>query len=155
MAKAIPEGYQSVTPYLVVDGAAKAIEFYKKAFGATEVMRMEDPGGRIGHAEIKIGNSHIMLADEYPDMGFRGPTSLGGSAVSLMVYVERVDDVFKQAKACGAQEMQPLKDQFYGDRSGTLKDPFGHVWTIATHVEDIAPDEMERRAKVYFEKQPA
>jgi PhnB protein len=155
MAKSIPDGYHSVTPYLVIDGASKAIDFYKRAFGASEVMRMADPSSRVGHAEIKIGDSHIMLADEYPDMGFRGPTSLGGAAVSLMVYVENADDVFKQALTCGAQEVQPLKDQFYGDRSGTVKDPFGHIWTIATHLEDIPPDEMERRAAQYFQKQGA
>jgi PhnB protein len=153
MAKSIPDGYHSVTPYLVIAGAAKAIDFYKRAFGAVEIMRMEDPRGTIGHAEIKIGGSHIMLADEYPDMGYLAPTSLGGSAVSLMVYVDRVDDVFKQALKSGAQEMQPLKDQFYGDRSGTLKDPFGHIWTIATHVEDVAPDEIRRRATQYFQNQ--
>ena len=152
MARKIPEGYHSVTPYLVVEGAAKAIDFYKRAFGATEVMRMEDPNGRIGHAEIQIGDSHIMLADEYPEMGYRGPQSLGGAAVSLMVYVDDVDSVFKRALGAGAQEAQPLKDQFYGDRSGTLKDPFGHVWTIATHVEDVPPDEMRRRAQEYFQK---
>jgi PhnB protein len=153
MAKAIPEGYQSVTPYLVMSGAAKALDFYQKAFGATDVMRMQDPNGRIAHAEIKIGSSHIMLADEYPEMGFRGPTSLGGSAVSLMLYVDDADETFKRALSAGAQELQPMKDQFYGDRSGTLKDPFGHVWTIATHVEDIPPAEMERRAREYFQKQ--
>jgi PhnB protein len=153
MAKSIPDGYHSVTPYLVIDGAAKAIDFYKRAFGAVEVMRMEDTRGKIGHAEIKIGDSHIMLADEYPDMGYLAPTSIGGAAVSLMVYVDRVDDVFNQAIKSGAQEMQALKDQFYGDRSGTLKDPFGHMWTIATHVEDIPPEEMERRATQYFQAQ--
>jgi PhnB protein len=153
MAKAIPEGYHSVTPYLVIDGAAKALDFYKKVFGATEVMRMQDPNGRIGHAEIKIGDSHIMLADEYPEKGYRGPTSLGGAAVSLMVYVDDADTIFKQALASGAQELQPMKDQFYGDRSGSLKDPFGHLWTIATHVEDIPPAEMEQRAKEYFQQQ--
>jgi PhnB protein len=153
MTKAIPDGYHSVTPYLILDGAAKAIDFYKRAFGAVEVMRMPDPRGKIGHAEIKIGDSHIMLADEYPEMGFRAPTSLGGAAVSLMVYLDDADAVFKDALACGAQEVQPMKDQFYGDRSGTVKDPFGHVWTIATHVEDIPPEEMERRAAQYFQSQ--
>lgn len=145
--KAIPEGYHSVTPYLIVDGAAKAIDFYKRAFNATEVMRMEAPGGKVGHAEIKIGDSHIMLADEYPDRGYRGPQAFGGAAVSLMVYVEDVDRIFKQALECGAQELQPLKNQFYGDRSGTLKDPFGHVWNISTHVEDVDPEEMRRRSE--------
>jgi PhnB protein len=153
MTKSIPDGYHSVTPYLVIAGAAKAIEFYQRAFGAVEVMRMEDPNGRIGHAEIKIGDSHIMLADEAPEMGYLSPTSLGGGAVSLMVYVERVDDVFEQALKSGAKELQPLKDQFYGDRSGTLKDPFGHTWTVATHVEDVSPEEMTRRAERYFQNQ--
>lgn len=150
--KAIPKGYHSVTPYLIIDGAAKAIDFYKRAFNATEVMRMESPDGRVGHAEIKIGDSQIMLADEHPQMGYRSPQSLGGAAVSLMVYVEEVDQTFKQALASGAQELQPVKDQFYGDRSGTLKDPFGHVWTISTHVEDVAPEEMRRRAEQFFQK---
>jgi PhnB protein len=153
MAKAIPGGHHSVTPYLIVDGAAKALDFYKKAFGATEVARMEDPKGRIGHAEIKLGDSHIMLADEFPERGYRGPSSLGGTAVSLMVYVDNADATFKQALAAGAQELQPIKDQFYGDRSGTLKDPFGHMWTIATHVEDVPPAEMERRAKEFMQQQ--
>lgn len=150
--KAIPKGYHSVTPYLIIDGAAKAIDFYKRAFNATEVMRMESPDGRVGHAEIKIGDSQIMLADEHPQMGYRSPQSLGGAAVSLMVYVEEVDQTFKQALASGAQELQPVKDQFYGDRSGTLKDPFGHIWTISTHVEDVAPEEMRRRAEQFFQK---
>jgi PhnB protein len=146
--KSIPEGYHSVTPYLIIKGAAGAIDFYKRVFGATEVMRMPDPsGGRIGHAEIKIGDSHIMLADEYPEMGHRSPQTLGGAGVSLMIYLDGVDEVFKRAIAAGAKEMQPLKNQFYGDRSGTVQDPYGHVWTIATHIEDVPPDEMERRAK--------
>jgi PhnB protein len=147
--KAIPEGYHSVTPYLVCKGAAQAIDFYKRAFGATELFRMDAPDGRIGHAEIKVGDSPIMLADEYPESGHRSPQSLGGTGVSLMVYVDRVDDTFKQAIGAGAKELQPLKDQFYGDRSGTLQDPFGHVWTIATHVEDVAPEEMHRRIEKY------
>jgi PhnB protein len=153
MARAIPEGYHSVTPYLIIKDAAKAIDFYKRAFGATELMRMPTPEGRIGHAEIRIGDSAIMLADEYPEMGHRSPQSLGGTGVSLMVYVERVDETFKKAIAAGATEVQPLKDQFYGDRSGTLQDPFGHVWTIATHIEDIEPAEMQRRLKQFSEKQ--
>lgn len=152
--KAIPPGYHSVTPYLIIDGAAKAIDFYKRAFNTKELMRMQSPDGRVGHAEIQIGDSHIMLADEYPEMGYRSPQALGGAAVSLMVYVEKVDEIFKQALSSGAQELQPLKDQFYGDRSGTLKDPFGHVWTISTHVEDVAPEEMRRRAQQYFQKSP-
>ncbi len=153
MATAIPEGYHTVTPYLVVNGAAQAIEFYKKAFGATELMRMPEPSGKIGHAEIQIGNSHVMIADEYPERGFRGPSSLGGTAVSLMVYVEDVDRIFKQALQAGAEELQALKDQFYGDRSGTLKDPFGHVWNIATHIEDVSPEEMEKRSQQFFQPQ--
>jgi PhnB protein len=144
--KAIPEGYHSVTPYLVMRDAAKAIDFYKRALGATEKYRFGEPGGKIGHAEIKVGDSMIMLADEMPDMGFRGPQSLGGSSVSLMVYVDDVDTQFKRAIEAGAKVKQDLKDQFYGDRSGTIEDPFGHVWTIATHKEDVSQDELERRA---------
>jgi PhnB protein len=155
MAKSIPDGYHSVTPYLILKGAAAAIDFYKRAFGATELMRMASPDGRIGHAEMKIGDSAIMLADEHPAMGYRSPQSLGGAGVSLMVYVERVDDVFRKAVAAGAKELQPVKDQFYGDRSGTLQDPFGHTWTIATHMEDIPPEEMRRRAEKFMQQQKA
>ena len=143
----IPEGYHSVTPYLILKNAAAAIEFYKKAFGAVELFRMEAPGGKIGHAEIKIGDSHVMLADEYPDMGYKGPESLGGTSVSLMVYVDDVDKIYPQAIAAGGKEMRPLQNQFYGDRPGTLTDPFGHVWTISTHVEDVSEEEMAKRAK--------
>jgi PhnB protein len=153
--KAIPDGYHSVTPYLIVKGAAAAIDFYKRAFGATELMRMPSPDGRIGHAEIKIGDSAIMLADEHPQMGYRSPQTLGGSAVSMMVYVDRVDDVFKKAVEMGAKELQPVQDQFYGDRSGTLQDPFGHTWTIATHMEDIPPEEMRKRAEKFMQKATA
>jgi PhnB protein len=142
--KPIPEGYHSVTPYLICDGAADAIEYYKKTFGATELFRM-DHGGKIGHAELKIGDSPIMLADEYPEMDYRSPKALGGTPVSLMIYVEDVDSVYKQAIDAGATEVKPLQDQFYGDRSGTLTDPFGHVWTIATHKEDVTMEEMNRR----------
>jgi PhnB protein len=149
--KAIPDGYHSVTPYLIVNGAAKAIDFYKSAFGAVELMRMPRPDGKIGHAEMRIGDSAIMLADENPEMGRRSPQSLGGAAVSLMVYVERVDDVFGRAVAGGAKELQAIKDQFYGDRSGTLQDPFGHTWTVATHVEDVPPEEMRRRAEKFMQ----
>jgi PhnB protein len=151
-AKSIPDGYHSVTPYLIVKGAADAIDFYKRAFGATELMRMPSSNGKIGHAEIKIGDSVIMLADEHPEMGHLGPQSLGGAGVSLMVYVERVDEVFKRAIAIGAKEKQSVKDQFYGDRSGTLQDPFGHVWTIATHTEDVPPEEMRRRVEKFMQK---
>jgi PhnB protein len=143
----IPEGYHSVTPYLIVKNAAAAIEFYKKALGAVELYRMEAPGGKIGHAEIKIGDSPVMLADEYPDMGYKGPESLGGTSVSLMVYVADVDKVYAQAIAAGGKELRPLQNQFYGDRSGTLSDPFGHMWTISSHVEDVSEEEMAKRAE--------
>jgi PhnB protein len=144
--KSIPEGYHSITPYLAIAGAADAIAFYKKAFGATEVMRMAAPGGKVGHAEVEIGGSRIMLSDEYPDMGFRGPKAIGGSPVGLHLYVEDVDAVTRQAVAAGAKELRPVKDQFYGDRTGSIEDPFGHVWHIATHKEDLSPDELKRRA---------
>ena len=143
----IPEGYHSVTPYLILKDAAAAIEFYKKALGAVELFRMEAPGGKIGHAEIKIGDSHVMLADEYPDMGYRGPESLGGTSVHLMIYVDDVDNAYPQAIAAGGKEIRPLQTQFYGDRSGTLTDPFGHQWTISTHVEDVSEEEMAKRAE--------
>ena len=143
----IPEGHHTATPYLIVKGAAQALEFYKKAFGARETMRFEAPGGKIGHAEIKIGDSTIMLADEHPDMGYRSPKSLGGSPVSILLYVEDVDRWFNRAIAAGGKVSRPLADQFYGDRTGVLVDPFGHVWSIATHVEDVTPEEMDRRVK--------
>ncbi len=147
--KPIPDGYHSVTPYLIVRGGSEAIEFYQQAFGATELFRMAAPGGKIGHAEIKIGDSPIMLADEYPDMGYQGPQSLGGSPVSLMIYVEDVDAIFKQAVAAGATIKEALQDKFYGDRIGSVTDPFGHVWHIATHIEDVSPDEMDQRMKAH------
>jgi PhnB protein len=142
--KPIPEGYHSVTPYLSIKGAVQALEYYKKAFGATELFRMEHDG-KIGHAEIKIGDSPIMLADEFPEMGFVSPQTLGGSPVGIMIYVEDVDTVFKQAIDAGGTEKKAVQDQFYGDRSGTLTDPFGHVWTVATHKEDVAPEEIDKR----------
>ncbi|WP_224366591.1 VOC family protein [Hyalangium versicolor] len=145
MAKAIPEGYHTVTPYLIVKGAARALEFYKKAFNAHELYRLEGPGGSVGHSEFQIGTSRIMLADEFPEMGARSPETLGGSPVGLCIYTEDVDLLFKQALAAGGKEERPVKDQFYGDRSGTLRDPFGHQWTLATHKEDISPEEMKRR----------
>src|ERR1700732_3601658 len=148
--KAVPEGYRTATPYLIVKGAAEAIEFYKRAFGATEMLRMADPQGRVGHAEIKIGDSVIMLADEHPNMGYRGPRSLGGSAVSIMLYVTDVGGTFDRTVKAGAKAQRPVANQFYGDRSGTLEDPFGHIWTISTHVEDVAPEEMKRRAEAAF-----
>jgi PhnB protein len=141
----IPEGYATATPYLIITGASAAIEFYKKAFGATEILRFPSPDGSVGHAEIQIGDSKIMLADEHPQMGYRSPKSLGGSATGVMLYVEAVDEVFDRAVAAGAKSHQPVKDQFYGDRSGTVIDPFGHWWTIATHVEDVSVEEMQRR----------
>ncbi|MFQ5731249.1 MAG: VOC family protein [Planctomycetaceae bacterium] len=144
-APSIPEGYHSITPYLIVKGAAEAIEFYARAFGATELLSLTAPGGAIAHAEIKIGDSPIMLAEEHPDMGYRGPQSLGGTPVSILIYVEDVDARFERAVAAGAKVQRPVQDQFYGDRSGTLEDPFGHVWTIATHVEDVPMEEIERR----------
>jgi PhnB protein len=143
--KPIPDGYYTITPYLVMKDAARALDFYKKAFGATELFRFPGPGGKVGHAEIKIGNSPLMLADEHPEMGFRGPQALGGTPVSILLYVEDVDARFNQAIAAGATVMRPVQDQFYGDRSGTLTDPFGHVWTIATHKEDVSMEEMHRR----------
>jgi PhnB protein len=150
-AKPIPAGYHTVTPYLIIKGAVKALDFYKRAFSATEKMRLADPTSEnIGHAEITIGDSTIMLADEYPDMGFRSPQSLGGTPVSLMIYVKDVDTVARQAVAAGAKELRPVKDQFYGDRSGTFEDPFGHVWTIATHTEDLTQAEIEKRAAAAF-----
>ncbi len=142
--KPIPEGYHAITPYLIIKDAAKAIDFYKQAFGATEIMRMPTPDGRIGHAELKIGDSVFMLADEHPEINARGPASYGGTPVSLMLYIEDVDGVFKKAISAGAKEVKPLQNQFYGDRSGTLTDPFGHQWTIATHVEDVSPEEMKQ-----------
>jgi PhnB protein len=145
--KPIPDGYRTATPYLIVKGAAEAIEFYKRAFGATEMLRMADPQGRVGHAEIKIGDSVIMLADEHPAMGYRSPRSLGGSSVSILLYLEDVDAVFERAVKAGAKAQRVVMDQFYGDRSGTLEDPFGHMWTVATHVEDVPPEEMKRRAQ--------
>ena len=144
--KPIPEGYHSVTPYLIIKNAAEAIEFYKKAFGATELFRMDQPDGKIGHAEIKIGDSPIMLSDEFPEMGYRGPQSLGGSPVSIMLYVEDVDTVVDRATTAGAKLDRPVEDKFYGDRTGSLTDPFGHIWHVGTHKEDVSPQEMEKRA---------
>ncbi|HET9179508.1 MAG TPA: VOC family protein [Terriglobia bacterium] len=144
--RAIPEGYHSVTPYLIVKGAAKAIEFYKQAFGAVETLRMPQPDGRIGHAELKIGNSTIMLADEFPERNIRGPESLGGTPVMMHLYIEDVDTVAQRAVAAGAKEMRPVQNQFYGDRSGMFADPFGHQWNISTHVEDLSPEEIGKRA---------
>lgn len=143
----VPEGYPRVTPYLCVDGAAAAIDFYVSVLGAHERMRMPAPGGKIGHAELEVGGSVLMLADEFPGIGFRSPKALGGTPVTLHVYVEDVDAVFAGALARGATALRPVRDEFYGDRTGQFEDPFGHRWSIATHVEDVSPDEMERRAE--------
>ena len=145
MVSPIPPGYHSVTPYLMVRDATRALAFYRDAFGADEVMRFEGPPGRIAHAEVKIGDSHVMLADESPDQGFVGPQTLGGAGVSLMLYVQDVDSTFARAVAAGATVRRPVADQFYGDRVGTLADPFGHVWSIATHREDVSVEEAKRR----------
>jgi PhnB protein len=144
--KPIPDGYHSVTPYLVMQECGRAIDFYKQALGAEELFRMPGADGKVGHAEIKIGNSILMLSDEHPEMGFKGPKSYGGTPVGLMIYVNDCDAVFHAAVKSGATALRPLQDQFYGDRSGTVVDPFGHVWTISTHKEDVPPDEMARRA---------
>lgn len=143
--KAIPDGYPRLTPYLAIDGAGEAIEFYSKVLGARERMRMPNPDGGVGHAELELGDSVIMLADASEEMGFRSPRSIDGTPVTLHVYVEDVDSVFERALAQGATEVRAIENQFYGDRSGQFEDPFGHRWSVATHVEDVAPDEMERR----------
>jgi PhnB protein len=143
--KSIPDGYHTATPYLIIRGAARALDFYKAAFGAMELFRMPMPGDRIGHAEIRIGDSPIMLADECPEMGAQSPEALGGTSVSLMLYVDDADAMTAQAVAAGATVIRPIQNQFYGDRSATLSDPFGHKWTIATHIEDVSKEEMDRR----------
>lgn len=150
--QAIPDGYHTVTPYLIVRGAARALDFYKKAFGGTELVRMPGADDRIGHAEMQIGTSRIMLADEHPEMLARAPETIGGSPVGLCLYVEDCDAVFQRAVAAGAKVVRPLQDQFYGDRSGTVTDPFGHQWTIATHREDVTPEEMKRRMAAMTQK---
>ncbi len=144
MTQPIPTEYRGATPYLCVKDAARALEFYKKAFGAKETMRMPQ-GDKIGHAEIRIGDAPVMLADEFPDMGFRSPQALGGSPVNILVYVEDVDRFVERAVKAGAKVTRPVADQFYGDRLGCVDDPFGHSWSFATHVEDVSPDEMKRR----------
>jgi PhnB protein len=150
--KAQPDQYHSVTPYLTVKGGAAAIDFYKKAFGATEIFRMPQPDGRVGHAEIKIGDSTIMMSDEFPEMGVVSPTTLGNTTAGLLVYVADADKTFNNAVSLGAKVNKPMADQFYGDRSGTVVDPFGHKWTIATHKEDVAPEEMEKRIAALSKK---
>jgi PhnB protein len=144
--KPIPEGYPPLTPYLCVAGASDAIAFYRQVLGATERMRMPAPDGKVGHAELLIGDALIMLADEFPDMDFHSPKTVGGTPVTIYVYVEDVDDVFARALAAGATSLRPVENQFYGDRSGQFEDPFGHRWSVATHVEDVAPDELAARA---------
>jgi len=146
MAKPIPEGYHAVTPYLMVRHGAKAIEFYVNAFGAVERNRLQDPSGKIHHAEITIGDSCVMLADEHPEIGALGPETVGGSPISIHLYVEDVDAVVSRAVAAGAQLTRPVADQFYGDRVGGVTDPFGHRWFIATHKEDLTPDQLRQRA---------
>jgi PhnB protein len=146
----IPQGYHSVTPYLIVAGAAEAIRFYGEAFGAEEVLRMPMPGGRIAHAEVRIGNSHIMLSDEWPDMDFLGPKARGGATASLMIYLEDVDSAWDRAIAAGCTAERPPEDQFWGDRMGTLVDPFGHRWSLATHIEDVSDEELQRRMAAAF-----
>ena len=151
MTKPIPEGYHSVTPYLVLDDAAAAIDFYKKAFGAEEVMRLP-MGDKIGHAEIKIGDSFVMLTDEWPEFSRLGPKARGGATSSLMVYVEDVDSAYERAVAAGATAERPPENQFWGDRMGSLIDPFGHNWSLATHVEDVSEDEMQKRMEAFAEQ---
>ena len=145
----IPQGYNSITPYLVIKGASQAIDYYKKVFGATEVFRMDTPDGKVAHAELQIGDSHVMLADENPKMGLghTSAASIGASPVSLYLYIPDVDRIVERAVTAGAKVLKPVQDQFYGDRSGFIQDPFGHLWGIATHVEDVAPQEMAERAK--------
>lgn len=142
---AIPDGYSSITPYLIVTDAAKAIDFYKQAFGAIEVMRMPKPDGKVGHAELQFGDSKIMLADEFPEMNAKAPNAFGGSPVGIMLYIENVDAVADKAVSLGATLVRPLQDMFYGDRICTIEDPFGHSWYVATHIEDVSPEELEKR----------
>ena len=144
--KPIPDGYPQVTPYLCIDGAVDAIEFYGEVLGTKERMRMPAPGGKVGHCELQLGDSVIMLADEFPEMGVRSPKSVGGTPVTISVYVDDVDNVFERAVKAGAKLLRPVEDQFYGDRAGQFEDPFGHRWSVATHVEDVPPDEMAKRA---------
>jgi PhnB protein len=146
----VPEGYHSLTPYLFMRGAAEALDYYEKAFGAKQIYRMEGPSGRVVHAEIAIGDSHLMLAEESPQMGHLGPASRGGATSSLLLYVQDVDKAFPAALGVGGKELRPLEDQFWGDRTGTMIDPFGHLWTLATHKEDVPPAEMKKREKEFI-----
>ena len=149
-AQPIPAGHHTVAPYLAVKHGAKALEFYRKAFGATETFKLMMPDGRLGHAELRLGDSLIMLSDEFPEFGGKAPDTLGGSPVSIHLYVEDVDAFFSRALAAGARERKPVADQFYGDRSGQLEDPFGHLWWVATHKEDVAPAELQKRVQAMF-----
>jgi PhnB protein len=151
--KPIPDGYHTATPYMVIKNAAKAIDFYKKAFGAEVIHRMDDPEGKVRHAQIRIGDSPIMIADEFPGMSCgKSPETLGGSPLHLYLYIDDVDTWFKRAIAAGAKELMPVQDQFYGDRSGGVTDPFGHVWWLATHKEDMTEEELLRRASQHPKK---
>lgn len=147
--KAIPDCYEGVTPYLICRNAEEAIEFYKRAFGAVELFRIGEPG-MVGHAELKIGNAIFMVADEHPDMNIHSPTTIGGTPVHLLVYVPNVDEFFGKAVAEGVEVLRPVEDQFYGDRTGQFKDPYGHIWSFATHIEDVSPDEMNERAAAKY-----
>jgi PhnB protein len=151
MVKPIPDGYPQLMPYLIIDGAAEAIEFYKSALGASERMRMGGPDGRVGHAELQIGDAVLMLADENPEMGIVGPRTVGGTPVTLHLYVEDADATFERAVQAGAKSLRPMEDRFYGDRSGQFEDPYGHRWNVATHVEDVPEGEMQRRVAAMAE----
>jgi PhnB protein len=153
--KAIPDGHHTVTPYLAIKNGVDALAFYKRAFGATEVYKLIMPDGRLGHAEIRVGDSLLMLADEFPEYGGKSPKTLGGSPVSMHLYVQDVDAFCQKAVAAGATQRKPVKDQFYGDRSGQLEDPYGHLWWVATHKEDVPPDEMQKRATAMFGEKTA
>ena len=153
--KPIPDGYHTATPYLIIRNAAAALEFYKKALGAREVVRHPMPDGTIAHAEIQIGSSRIMVGEESPEQGFKSPQTLGGSGSGILLYVEDADAWFKRAVDAGGKVLRPVADQFYGDRTGTFTDPYGHVWTISTHIEDVSPEEMERRHEEFKKKMAA
>lgn len=148
--KPIPDGYHTVTPYLTIRNAATALDFYKRAFGADEIFRIANPQGKVGHAEIRIGDSAIMLCDEFPEMGAQGPESIGGTPVMMHLYVEDVDALVERAVNAGGKLERPVADQFYGDRAGLVVDPFGHKWWISTHVEDVPPDELKKRSEAAF-----
>jgi PhnB protein len=150
-AKSVPVGYHTMTPCLAINGAARAIEFYKKAFGASELMRFAH-GDKVGHAELQIGDSKVMISDEFPEMGVRSPQAAGGSPSAIYLYVDNVDAVWDRALTAGAKQIRPVEDKFYGDRSGTLQDPFGHTWHLATHQEDVPPDELKKRADAFMKQ---